>query len=281
MLFNGFNGRYQMDFIKSESKWNLPFLPAAGILVSVLFLSHWAFGGWTHESSWKQFQKNMPSDVVEKLLGTPKEKEETSLRSVWYYQQTPTRENGKVISRPKQGYVNFSKLSRNPVTRQRLDGGGLFVSTWAVPDWGTITEEEKKADIPEVDLTMPPISAEFEQHHQEIIKQQEEQRKQLETEIERHQKEAMERVQKRQQEMQQRMQDVNFPANNTPQRNFTSPTMPTSPAATPVGQSAQQEQQRNLQTARQTGAIIGFVIIILILVVLVLLVFLLIKKLLS
>jgi hypothetical protein len=277
-----------MDFIKSESKWNLPFLPAGVFLLSLILLSHWAFGGWTHESSWKQLQKNMPSDVVEQLLGAPKEKEETSLRSVWYYQQTPTRENGKVISRPKQGYVNFSKLSRNPVTHQRLDGGGLFVSTWAVPDWGAITEEEKKADIPEVDLTLSPLSAEFEQHHQEIIKQQEEQRrlmeaqrKQLEAEIERQRKAAMERVQKRQQEMQQRMQDVNFLANNTSQRNFASPTMPTSPAATPVGQPAQQQQQRNLQTARQTGAIIGFVIIILVLVVLVLLVFLLIKKLLS
>jgi hypothetical protein len=245
-------------------------LSIAGLLLSIILLSNWAFGGWTHPSSWNRLKKNMSSDEVKKLLGTPKDKEETSLRSVWYYQQTPVRQDGKVTSRPKLGYVNFSKLSISPITRQRLSEPGLFISTWSVPDWTAITEEEKKADIPEEDLTMSEFPNEFEQRrprmsieHEERMRQMEERRKQMDAEFEKNRQEAMERMQNHQTEIQQRRQDVNLPARQIPRRltpppaRYAPDTITTSPQPSVQPQSSQSETI--IKAAAIAGVVVGIV----------------------
>lgn len=262
--------------ISSESGCRVRLLLIAGFLLTAGYLSDYACGGWTHKSSWNQLQKNTAAQDVEKLLGTPKDKESTSQREVWYYQQTPVRQDGKVISRPKQGFVNFSKVSISPLTRQRLDEPGLFISTWSEPDWTAITEQEKQADIPEVDFSKPQLPAEFEQRRQEMMKeheenvrQAEERQKQFEAEFERRHQETMERIQKQQQQMQQRMQDVNTPATQTPRPSFTPPTrpggdrmQPSGPAAVQPAQPQASQPQGVFKVATLAGLVVGIILAI-------------------
>lgn len=252
----------------------------AGVVVFLAALSGLAQGGWTAATSWGQLQKNMVSDAVKEILGTPKETEEIGQRVIWYYQEIPVRQGGRVISRPKEGYVVFAKMTADPVTQQALEAPGLYASQWVVPDWRTITDAEKLADMPAggieaggIDMKLP---AEMQQQQQEFqqrqeerrrlmeeqMRQREEERKKMEAEMEQRQRETMERIQKQREEMQQRMQEGGTPM--TPGTGMTTSQRPRPEGAMSMQRPA--EQSRGGQTtqavsaARKAGRAVGFVV---------------------
>jgi SmpA / OmlA family. len=90
---------------------------------------------YTNQSAWKMIREGQSEQQVIQCLGDPTDKESTSKVAIWYYQETPTRENGKVVNRPKFGTVVF-----------RAEKPGQFaVEKFVEPDWTKI--EQPKTPI--------------------------------------------------------------------------------------------------------------------------------------
>lgn len=102
---------------------------------------------YTNQSAWKMLREGQTEQQAIQCLGDPKDKESTSKVAIWYYQETPTRENGKVVDRPKFGTVVF-----------RAEKAGQFtVEKFIEPDWTKI--EQPKTPTAPVSLAPAPRPA--------------------------------------------------------------------------------------------------------------------------
>ena len=74
---------------------------------------------WTEPNAWKlQLQQYMTAVQVQAILGDPIDREISAIALQWYYQQGPTRVNGKVTERPTLGVVKFKMVKINPITNR-------------------------------------------------------------------------------------------------------------------------------------------------------------------
>ena len=96
---------------------------------------------WTDPEPWQhKLQKGMREGVVRIILGNPADKETTSSAMVWYYQECPTRNNGRVTDRPSCGIVKFRRPKTDRANRRKPF---FTVWTWKEPDWETVPKPVK------------------------------------------------------------------------------------------------------------------------------------------
>lgn len=159
---------------------------------------------WTNPQNWRlQLQQNMTAFQVQSILGDPADREISNIAMIWYYQDTPTRVNGKVTERPKQGTVKFSI---NKVWRV------YAVSKFTEPDWDRVSEFEVEIE-PEEEIFVPPIitppktEPEKPRYSPDIQQLQQDTARQRQEEKERRQELARQRQIKIQQEQQKLKED--------------------------------------------------------------------------
>jgi outer membrane protein assembly factor BamE (lipoprotein component of BamABCDE complex) len=80
---------------------------------------------WTNQTAWPRIRQGMTEQQVVSLLGEPIENESSSVWSIWYYQERPTKSGDTVLERPRFGKVIF----------KADDLKQLLVTKVIEPDW--------------------------------------------------------------------------------------------------------------------------------------------------
>lgn len=161
---------------------------------------------WTNPNVWKlQLQKYMTAVQVQSLLGDPVDREISAIAMQWYYQQGPTRLNGKVTERPTLGVVKFKMVKINPITNQRLPQPLFAVFEFAEPDW----------DQAAIDFPAPPEQTQEPEDIEPPAKEQKEQP----TPAIQQQKTVTEQPQTQITETPQPQQDTTSPPRQSPNNN--------------------------------------------------------------
>jgi hypothetical protein len=95
--------------------------------------------GWRSPMAWRQLAKKMTEPQIAALLGQPQEKETVEPFEVWYYQDSPKRENGRIIWRPKTALVRFKQV---PVDGQQV----YLLLDWKPPLWREVAAKPMEAN---------------------------------------------------------------------------------------------------------------------------------------
>ena len=153
---------------------------------------------WTDPEPWRQkLKRGMRESAVRIILGNPADKETTSSAMVWYYQECPTRINGRVTDRPSCGIVKFRKPKTDRANRRKP----IFtVWTWKEPDWETIPKPVKIESQTQIKQSTRQQKPKPPQKSEAEIQAEREERQRKKAEAKRL---ALEHLQKRQEEIKQ------------------------------------------------------------------------------
>ncbi len=120
---------------------------------------------WTVRDYWQKLAPKISEQAVIELLGQPFETESTDTYHIWYYQQAPQRQAGKVIRRPRAGLVRF-----------RMVESDSLLYDFKEPDWT---------------ITAPHTEAQYLAEQQAVAKQQQDEQARQERQQELEQRKAL------------------------------------------------------------------------------------------